>query len=203
MPRIPLLSKGYKGRSPDVSAQRRVNLYPEFASDAKDEIVLVGTPGKALFADLGAQPCRGLYRTSLVNKIWSIHANKFYELLTNGTYVEKGTLNTYSGTVYFADNGTHILMVDGTATGYIYTIASGAFSTVADVDFVGGVTVQFIDGHFFVNDPNTGKVRSCTAPYGTAPITWNALDVSTVEGDPDNLVALAKLGQQIWCLGDF
>lgn len=204
---VPLLTAGYKGRSVNVTAQQRINLYAQLGTDAKNIIALIGTPGAKFSTDISDRPCRGVYRTSLSSKIWVVMGDKFIELLANGIYEVKGILNTSSGIVRFSDNGTHILIVDGSQYGYYYTIdpdeGEEAFIKISDADFVGGVNCQWIDGYFFVNDPATGKVRSCTAPSGTAPSDWNSIDVSTAEGDPDNIVSVEKAKQLLVLMGDF
>lgn len=200
---LPLLSNGYKGRSVKMSAQRRVNLYPEMTQDNKTITALIGTPGLLLFSNICEQPFRGAWTTTLSTKMWAVFGADFYEILQDGTFTKKGSIATSQGTVSFSDNGTHILIVDGSATGFYYVIATGTLTQIVDADFLGGTKCTWIDGYFFTNDPGTGKVRSCTAPSGTAPSSWNALDVAIVEGDPDNLIAPVRHNLQLWLLGDF
>ena len=57
---IPLFGRGEGYRSRTLSAQKRVNLYLEYETDPdKSDVMMLGTPGLTLFADLGANPVRG------------------------------------------------------------------------------------------------------------------------------------------------
>jgi hypothetical protein len=54
---VPLFGVGNKGRSPNVNAQKRVNLYVEMQQDPEaNGIVLYPTPGLSTFVNFGANP---------------------------------------------------------------------------------------------------------------------------------------------------
>lgn len=213
MPRIeiPFTGASKQHRSLNVAAQVCRNWYPEIITDDQGKEmmrVLIGTPGLDLKAAISGAMTRGLHMTSNALKFWCVMGNKFYEVDPNFNATPKGTLGTSQGPVYMADNGTHILIVDGSATGYSYNIAAGTFVAdiaAVDADFVGGDDVVFIDGYFFVIQPGTDIVQSVDAPYGTDPGTaiWVATEGYSMKGDPDNTIALDSLHQQLWVLGDF
>jgi hypothetical protein len=148
-------------------------MYTEIVRDdqGKDASrILLSAPGKTLINNLGAASNRGLHTTSKVLKYWIVAGNKFYEMASNNIATEKGTLKTNTGQVYMADNGTHILIVDGSNTGYVYDIVTGVFTSdlaLVDADFVGGDAVKYVGGYFVVIQPGTNILQSCTAPYGT------------------------------------
>jgi hypothetical protein len=59
-----LFGVGLHGKSPNVSAQRRLNLYLEFRPEEDGvRIVAHGTPGLTLFCDFGDTPARGCMRS--------------------------------------------------------------------------------------------------------------------------------------------
>jgi hypothetical protein len=58
-----ILGLGLQGRSPNVSALRRLNLYLEFHAEGrnKTEVSAHRTPGLALFYDFGDTPVQGVH----------------------------------------------------------------------------------------------------------------------------------------------
>lgn len=196
--KIPFVGQAYTGRSLNVNAQRCVNLYPEIdGADGKNVLALHGTPGLALFATVGSSAMRSM--DVIGSKMYVVSFNKFYEVLANATTTEKGTLLTSIGRVSIANNGTQVMIVDGTY-GYIYNTSTGTFTQITDTDFPGADTVCFLDGYFVFNKPNTGSFM-ITGLYDGS--TVDALDIATAEADPDNLIAVLNDHRQLWCFGDF
>ena len=117
---LPILGPGIAGRSRAVSAQKRQNLFLEIKGEQdKSNLVAYGTPGLKLFNSLGANPARGLWWFQAVNRLYSVAYNELIEILADGTTFNRGVLNTVSGTVSFSDNGTQLIIVDG-SSGYIF-----------------------------------------------------------------------------------
>jgi hypothetical protein len=212
---IPLTGQHKQHRSLAAANQITQNMYTEILKDdqGKDTRILLSCPGKSLVLNVSGSPIRCIHTVSGVNKYWAVAGDKFYEILNNNTYSIKGSLATSSSPVYMADNGTHILIVDGSNNGYVYEIATGNFTddlhAIAPA-FIGGSYVVSIGGiadgygFFIVIQPNTNVLQSCTAPYGTAPTTWDALDeYSTTLDDGGILKALGVLFGQLWAIGEF
>ena len=66
-----------------------------------------------------------------------------------------GTLLTKSGPVSIADNGTIAAIVDGNY-GYTMNLATSVVELITSESFNGGANiVQFLDGYFVFNRPNT------------------------------------------------
>jgi len=71
---IPMFGLGLGGKSPNVSAMSRTNLYCEIQYfQDKTQLAIYPLPGKVLFTDLGATPIRGA---------WVV--NNFIYFCTNG-----------------------------------------------------------------------------------------------------------------------
>lgn len=198
---LPLLGLGIQGRSPNVSAQKRLNLYLEFHTQAQDKtsVSAHGTPGLALFYDFGATPARGMY--GLGDYLYVVHRGTFYRLPNNAIPEAMGTLLTTTGQVGIADNGTQIMVVDGTA-GYIYTIATGVLAQISDVDYPDdATTVTFLDGYFIVDNPaNPGRFY-VSALYNGA--SWSSLAYATAESNPDSLVRVIAEKSLLALFGDY
>lgn len=213
MPRveIPFAGSSKPHRSSFIADQICRNWYTEIVRDdgGKEAFrVLIGTPGKILLANVSGSPTRALHMSSsLFPKYWAVFGNKFYEFNNANAPTLIGTLKTQEGPVYIADNGTHLLMVDGSNTGYVYDIRAGVWTDdLASVapNFIGGDHIIFISGYFFVIQPGTNILQSCTAPYGTSPVTWNAADAySTALTDAGPVIALGSTSGLLFAIGDY
>lgn len=121
-----VLGPGISGRSKAISAQKRLNLYMEVRRDEdKSDLVAFGTPGLRPFVDFGNQPARGLWWFEAINTLFAVSYDRLLEIRGDGSYTERGILNSKTGNVSMADNGLQLMIVDG-ANGYIYTPTTGA-----------------------------------------------------------------------------
>lgn len=197
---VPLFGIGNQGKSLDVDAQVRTNLYVELnQSDEKNILTLYPTAGLKLFADFGESPIRGFWEVAGV--IYVVHRNKLYALLNNGFFgsyigsVSNGTqeisintplgmLLTSEGLVSITDNGNQICIVDGTY-GYIFDRSTLAFTQITSAGFAPANHVEYHNGRFIVNRAATGQWAISGIYNG---LTWSALDFATAESSPDNLV---------------
>lgn len=190
---IPLFGIGNVGKSVNVDAQERLNLFIEVQQDPEKHVLtMYGTPGLQSFVNFGASPIRGLYQMG--DMMYAAYRDKLYSIANNGTTTELGTLLTTGGRVNFSDNGTQIMLVDG-VNGYIWNVNTLVFAQITDVDWPGADTVTFLNGRFVVNKPNTGEFYWSALYDG---LSWDSLDFATAESDPDLLVAvIAEQGQLV------
>lgn len=190
---IPLFGIGNVGKSPNVDAQLRTNLYVEVQQDsAKSRLALFPTPGLTTFVNFGSYPSRGFYKKG--DFLYVVNRFTLWRVTNDGTMTNIGTLNTSSGRVDISDNGTQIIIVDG-PNGYIYNTNTLVFAQIVDPDFPGAGTVTFLNGYFVVTKPNTGQFYISTLYDG---LSWAALDFATAESNPDNLVrVIADNGQLV------
>jgi hypothetical protein len=202
---VPFVGPSYTLKTVSVDAQSSVNLYPDIveSSNGKSTYVLRRTPGLSLEATLnGTYATRRLYKSSN-NRLFGVCGNTLNEVLTDNTVINHGTINTGSnpGTatpVTMTDNGTELILLDGT-NGWIFTLSTNTLAIITDADFPQTAThVDYLDGYFIVNKPDTGQFVWSDLDDGT---TWNSLNFATAEGSPDNLVALIVAGRRIWLMG--
>lgn len=194
---IPLFGLGNAGRSVNVNAQQRTNLYCQIERDPERNVVtMYPTPGLTTFVNFGANPDRAFYPKG--DYQYHVNSSGFYRVANDGTIVLKGTLLTSGGRCDVIDNGLQIIIVDGTY-GYIYTLATEVFVQITDVDFPGAQTVTFLNGYFCIQVPNTGRWYISALYDG---LNWNALDFATAESDPDNLVRIMAENGQIVLFGE-
>jgi hypothetical protein len=194
---VPLFGVGNQGRSANVSAQKRVNLYVELQSDREaNGLVLYPTPGLSTFVNFGANPCRGFHTKG--NAAYFVNGGTLWEVAGDGTTTNRGTLLTTGGRVDIADNGDQMLIVDGTY-GYIYTFATTTLAQITDPDFVPCETCTFLNGYFVVQKTASGQFYKSALYDG---MSWDALDFATAESDPDNLVRVLVDSGMLYLFGD-
>jgi hypothetical protein len=190
--KLPFLGGAYAGRSKSVSAERCVNWFLEAHAEG---FHLVGTPGLTQRLEVGAGPIRGQYR--LNDYVYVVSGSAVYRFGSAHTAVLLGSIGTSAGRVSWADNGTTIVLVDGSTAGY--TIDGATLAAIADVDFIGGTSVTYQDGYFIVTEPDSPRFRISDLNSATV---WNDTDFATAEGWPDKVLATIADLRQLWLLGE-
>jgi hypothetical protein len=198
---VQLFGLGQQGKSPNVTAQERVNLYAEIAFEGdKSRVAYYPTPGCSLFSGVSASPMRGMHASTSFDDLYAVSYGAFYGITPAGAASNLGALTTVSGAVSMADDGTRILIVDGVG-GYYWNVDTTTFSTIVDADFPAGATsCAFLAGRMIANDPastNAGQFRWSDL-YAD---TWPALNFANAESSPDNLVAVFVNGGQLMLMG--
>jgi hypothetical protein len=107
-----------------------------------------------------------------------------------------GSLQTSSGQVSIADNGTDAVIVDG-SYGYVVNLTTYAFSQISSASFYGADIVDYLDDYFIFNRPNTEQFYIS----GIGATTFDALDFASAEGNPDMLVSLIVDHRELWLFG--
>jgi len=192
------LLNGYEGRSKSIDTRRFINLYPELNSQSSKGVAsLVATPGLNLFASV-AGAIRGAEQMGSLS--YFVSAGTLYELNSAGSTTSRGTLNTTSGRVSMSNNGTQLMIVDGT-NGYIYTPSTTTFAQIGDADFPNGCQfVDFLDGFFIVENADTNQFNISAAYDGTS---WDALDFASAEGNPDSILRCFVDHKELWLFGEY
>lgn len=194
--KLPLFGIGIQGKTPVVTAKSLLNFYIEHRPQGeKTQVVAHGFPGLDLFADFGDTAHRGP-PIELGSLLYTVHRGTFWEVNNSAVTVSRGTLNTVSGFVEMAHNGSVIVIVDGT-NGYVYTVSGASFAQIVDADFPANpISVAWLAGFFIVGFANG---RFYVSTNGTA---WDALDFANAESSPDGLVRLIKHGGEIAIFGE-
>jgi len=195
--RMPLFGIGMQGLSPVVTAKYMQNFYAEQRpAGERSQIAAHGFPGEDLFVDFGATAVRGTPLPVEQNDLlYVVHRGVLQEVNNTGTKAARGTLNTTSGYVEMAHNGTVIVIVDGT-NGYTYNTSTASFATIASALPANPLTVTWIDGYFIAGFA-TGRFYISTD--GT---TWDALDFANAESNPDGVKRVYNDQGQVIIFGD-
>lgn len=196
MPRVPIAFHSYQHRYLPVSAQRLINWMPEQQPrEAKAPVVLMPTPGIAEFADLQGDEVRGLH--VMGPNLYAIVGISVKRVDVTGGVTTLGSISA-GGLVHTADNGQQLAIVaPNTGEGWIAT--SSSLTKITDPDFPAVTDVAFLDGYFAFVRMDTGRFIISAINDGTQ---YDALDFATAESSPDNLVAIERVGNNLWLFGE-
>lgn len=175
MPRINCFGLGQVSKTPYVTAKNLINMYCETRpAGEKSMMVAYRTPGLRIFTEFaGAVMGRGLWSFEKTDILFEVVGNVLYQLDGTGVPINRGTLLTSTGRVSMADNGTQLMIVDGTY-GYIYTtVAPAAISTITRVGTLATLTTATPHGL------GTGMIVTVS---GATPSQYNGAYTITVTG---------------------
>lgn len=210
---VQITSGFYVSDSLPISHQQCVNFIPiAQQAPALSQRQLVGTAGIRLIEDSGGGTDdinRGSH--DLAGIPYFVQGSDLYRLdrgFVSGSEVfslEKLTVSPFvtsiegTGRVSMADNGTQLMILVPGGKGYIYTVASGLVE-ITDLDFTANGNPQYvvyIDGYFACSTDSKKWIVSALND-GTS---WDALDFSSAESDPDAIVAPIVHNNQIFLTG--
>lgn len=212
MERLSLIGGSYSARWVGAQACRCINYFPE--ANPKDALVPTThyqRPGlRPLVQPLAAAPVRALYRSSnmqLVNGVWqgqayAVVGANVYAIgpppTWTATLLGSITLNR-SNICSMIDNGTTVLLVDGSNQGWTINLASNAFALVNDGTgtFVGADRVDYIDTFIVGNIPGTNQFFSTLSNS----ITFDGTYVAGKTDYPDPLSSLIVNRHELLLMG--
>lgn len=201
--KIDFIGGMYKGRSTTIDSQECVNLYPELSSNnnSKNNVVLIGTPGKKLFLDIEYGIIRGMY-TTVDNRCFVVSGNKLYEIFADKNKSYIGKIRTSTGKVSFSENETQLIIIDG-ISGWLYyltngTEPAGTFSEILSITYQKGTSVINIDRYFIQNVSETGYFICSSLGNGNE---WDVLDTASAERSPDKIITIGTVNNELWVMG--
>lgn len=206
--RVPLVTGAYTTRSIIAACQRVVNLYAEKnPADSLTPFTWYNTPGLTALGYNPNVPARCLYWANNEALYYVAGPNVFF-VPPSWVPVFLGTLNTSSGIVSMADNGTTIVIVDGSSDGWQIDMSSNTMTPISAANnsppatsvyaFYGADRVYVIDGFLLFNRP--GGFRDFYSTY-VNEVVFDSLWFALKNGYSDNLVTLIVSRREIWLLG--
>jgi len=202
--RLALVGGSYTTRSIIASAQRCINYYTEI--NPKSAIVPTThyqRPGLDHLFQVGSTgPIRGLYRASNTAG-YVVGNNGFYLINPDNSTTLLGTIGTNSGPVVMSDNGTALLLVDGSATGYHTTLGTTNFAVVdSSIDpnntFRGADFTYYVDTYLIYNMRNSALWGSTTSNA----LQFNDQFVGSKQSYPDNIRSMYVNRREVFLFGD-
>lgn len=195
--KTPILGSSYTARSVNAADSRMVNLFPEIVPEGgKEPAFLQRAPGLQPLVTLGsgAQSVRGLWRFG--DYLYAVCGDKLYKVDKDYTATELGTIAN-TGPVSMTDNGTQ-LAIAANGPGYIYNATTDVFQSITDPDYPGAVKVNYLDGYFVFNQPDSQLIWVTSLLDGTV---IDPLDFASAEGSPDDVVGLIVDHREVWVFG--
>lgn len=190
--RIDLFGVGTKSESWAVTAQRRINCLVEVRREQdRTRFGLFGRPGLLAFVtSLGGNTSRGMWPVNTLTTplCFVVQAGTLYSVNNSGGTATIGTIGTTSGDVSMVDNGTYLMLVDGTS-GYYYNMKTPAGLTkITDGNFTTHPKfVTWQDTYFAVSD---GATNQWQLSNNDDPTTWPAVQIAFTGSNPGALQAL-------------
>lgn len=155
-------------------------------------VAIVASPGsRKLFEVDGGYQILGMHKTA--TRVYFCTRFGVYQIV-NETF---GLLfaHAFNDAVSMADNGTDLVVIDGTTEGVAVAMITGAARTVTlPFSFR---SIKFIDGYFLCARRDTGEIYASEL-YSTE---FKSLQFATAEASPDNVQAIAVLQRQAYLLG--
>jgi hypothetical protein len=174
-----------------------VNLFPEIVPEGgKEPAFLQRAPGLQPLVTLGsgAQSVRGLWQFG--EYLYAVCGDKLYKVDKEYTATELGTIAN-TGPVSMTDNGTQ-LAIAANGPGYIYNATTDVFEQITDPDYPGAVKVNYLDGYFVFNQPDSQLIWVTSLLDGTV---IDPLDFASAEGSPDGVVGIIADHREVWVFG--
>jgi hypothetical protein len=196
---IPFVGPSYQMQARSFDAQRSINLYPILSESgtSKSVAALRGTAGLKLYTTSQGGQVRGCI-SSTSGRGFVVSGDKFEEVTRDGSTIVRGTINTQSSRVTFSESALEIMLVDGT-DGWIFNKDTDAFTKITDADFPQPSYVTFQDGYFIVTKANSQQYFISGINNG---LSWDALDFTSVESSPDDLVCAFSDNGNLWLMGN-
>lgn len=191
--RVNLFGLGTLSKSRAITAQRRINCYVEPRKEMdRTAFALVVRPGLDQFADLGVDTSRGFWPVNTIATpvLFTVHGNTLYSVNNAGTTTAIGVIGTSTGNVSMADDGTYLVLVDGT-NGYVYNMMVPAgLNQIVDGNFTTSPsTVTWQDQYFIVTSHATKQFQLSQISPGIDPMVWPAIQINFAGSGPDSLQA--------------
>jgi len=193
--KTPILGQSYVARSVNAADSRMVNLFPEtIPGEGQTSGFLNRAPGLRLLLTVGTGPIRGLW--SYGGYAYAVSGTQVYKITTAWTATLIGSVSG-TGQVSIADNGRQMFIACN-GPSYIYDNVTNAFAQITDIDFPGAVTVNYIDGYFQFNEPNSQRIWVSEILDGTQ---IDPLSFASAEGSPDGVVSTMVDHREVWVFG--
>lgn len=181
-----------KGLSVAINNQESINCYVMPSPRSRNNIVLVGSMGSALFSSVSGR-ARGCIECNDV--AYFVFGSALYSVSIVGVATNLGTVPG-SGRVSMAHDGTSVIVVNGTATGYYYNTSTATLSSVT-LPYVAH-TVAMLDTYAVFSSDGQ---RFFISTVGDTD-AFDALDFASAIKSPDNLLCVAEDHSEIILFGE-
>lgn len=179
-----------------ASVQRSINLFLRQITGLGEDkpVILESIPGLVERIDFGGQ-VRGSFSNG--KREFVVAGLTLYET-TSGTAVSRGTINGSDWVTM--EDGTGQLFIAAGANGYVLNMTSNVLAEVTDPDWRGSYDVAELNGVFiFIALDQPDQFYISAIDDGS---TLDALDFSSADAQPDDIVTVRVLKQEAYFFGD-
>lgn len=184
-----------RGRSKPWAGARLVNAFAEMSDgDKTEDFAVMAVPGLDLFASAGTGGVRGLRRVGDV--LYAVIGSQLFSVAATGTATALGVIEG-SDPVRIVDNGTELAIVGGVTNRKGYVWSGGVLhSDIPNLPDV--IDVEYIDGYFVWVAADSDQFLISALDNG---LSYDPTEVATVEGSPDNLLAVVANQRELMFFG--
>jgi hypothetical protein len=143
-----------------------------------------------------AGPARGLYRATNSGLYYCAGRNLYY-VSPAYAFTLLGSIPLNDTPVAMLDNGTTLVLVDGTPTGYQLDLLTNTFSQITDPAFLGASSIGYLDTFLLFNQPDTKTFFSTLSNV----VSFDPLYEAAKTGFPDILMSVVTAHREIWLIG--
>jgi Phage stabilisation protein len=184
-----------EGRSLVWSGAKLINAYAENSDgDKADQFAVIGIPGLIRFSDVSSFPVRGQHVMDGV--LYAVIGTTLYSIAEDGTETPLGTIGGCLP-VMMADNGTQLAIQGGALNNQGYILDGGVlYTNIVNLPPVSNVV--YVDGYFIWTIAESDQFIISALGDG---LSYDPLDIATVEGDPDDIIGCIVLQREIQFYG--
>ena len=190
-PIVQCIGPSYHLADVKAAVQSAVNCFPQRLDG--DNWMMVSAPGEVLVSTLAGE----VRNQRDVEGRWFVVAGSTLYEMVSGAPVTRGTLGTSAGFVGMAHNRDQLVLVDGPSL-YVFTLATNTLSVVSSAGWRGSDDVHELDGYMIFVDPDSDQFYISAIDNATS---LNALDFSSADSAPDNVLAHRVSHRQLWLFG--
>lgn len=190
-PIVQCIGPSYRLADIKAACQSAINCYPQRLDG--DAWMMASAPGEVLITTLSGE----VRNQRDVEGRWFVVAGASLVEMVSGAPVSRGTLASTSGFVGMAHNRTQLVLVDG-ANLYVYTLATNTLTQITSVGWRGSDDVWELDGYMIFVDPDTDQFYLSAIDDAA---TLDALDFSSADSGPDNIITHRVSHRQLWLFG--
>jgi hypothetical protein len=194
---IPCIGPSYHLDDRKAAVQTAINCYLEQIEGLGETRTLtqVSAPGLATYLSLGAE-IRG--QRNVEGRWFVVAGSTLYEIV-NDAAVNRGIVSSASGMVGMAHNNTQLVIVGG-AGGDVFNLGTNVITRITSDGWRGSKTVGFIDGYMIFVAPSTDQFYITAIDDAS---TLDALDFSSADAQPDNIVGALVSHRELILLGAY
>lgn len=191
MVQIPILSGIYADTSPDFRTSYPRNLVPV----PKDNGIAQGylRPADGV-VELGTGPGVNRGGINWNGVLYRVMGTKLVSISADSVVTEIGDVGG-SGRVTFTYGFTYLAV---TSSGTLWLYDGTTLAQVTDPDLGVALDVVWVDGYFMTTDGEFLVITELTDPFAISPLKYGSSEV-----DPDPIVALLKLRNEVYALNRY